>query len=152
MVRNVRWSITAHHNLPILREVSRSHGHSVKAFLTPVTHRNRIHLWILAAGMLDAARYLNLRYSKAYTVPAEREIYGELADYIIVNYKKDMYHFRAEFNEETDNFAKSKEIKKALYEVVMSLPKNRVSNVSPFWVLHKGLNRFLTERGEPVTK
>ena len=145
MVRNVRWSITAHHNQPILREVSRKHGRSFKTLLTPVAHRNRIQLWIITAGMLDAARYMNVPHTGTNVTSHDEEVYGELSNYIMVNYKKDMHRFRHAFNEDTNNFAKDKEIKQALYEVIMSLSKSRVRDVSPFWVLQKGLKRYLRE-------
>jgi hypothetical protein len=159
MLRIKRWNVAAQHNLPVLRKIRRNHSITLKALLRPAIYRNRMNTWFLAAGMLDAARFINAASSDG-GLPSmsaswrDGDVHDELAHYIRLNYRKEMLHFRVEFKNVAgalDDY----EIKKALYFVIMRLPKSRIGNVSPFWLLRKAVNQVLieskrTQRKNPV--
>jgi hypothetical protein len=121
----------------------------LKALIHPAIYRNRVNVWFLAAGMLDAARFMNLMTTdvRRTTDSSEqgRDVYDELASYISLNYRKEMQYFRVEFQNVAAAALDDYEIKKALYSVIMRLPKSRIGNVSPFWLLRKAVNQVLIE-------
>lgn len=143
-------NVSAQHNLPLLASIPRKPVESLKARLRPATYRNRLNLWIMAAGMLDSARFMNATMGTT-KVPgnpeagneSDKEIYSEMCLIIMMSYKSEMFWFRNTFRHYTANFAADKEIKKAIYDVVMNLPKDRVGAVSPFWVLEKAVRSYL---------
>lgn len=134
-----RWKVSAFHNRPFLRLVPRTNRDLMQALLHPIEHRNRVNLWILMAGLLDAARYLNLsRFDSdlhSYNDGnwKERAIWTELSFSVMRDHETAMTNFRVSMKAETDNFADVLGIKLALYEAVMRIPNG--APISPVYLL-----------------
>lgn len=132
-----RWKTSAKHNLFIHRAAPLSLERFLLALVHPREYRNRVNMWILCAGMLDTARYMNLTQWDADLHDEydgnwrERAIYSELGYYITFHHERSMQNFRVSFKADTDNFANALVIKQILHENIMTMPNyDRVSAVS----------------------
>lgn len=137
MNRIDRWKISARHNLFIHRAAPLSLKRFQMALVHPREYRNRVNMWILCAGLLDTARYMNLTQWDADLHDEfdgnwrERSIYSELGYYITFHHERSMQNFRVSFKADTDNFANALVIKEILHENIMDMPNyDRVSAVS----------------------
>jgi hypothetical protein len=142
-----RWKISAAHNLPILDEIPRTATEVLAILLHPIERRRRVNLWVLCAGLLDAARYMNLSKGDADLHDEydgnwrERQVWSELSYYIMLNHEQSHLTFRSNYKSETDNFADVLEIKRALYDVIMELPQD--ARINAIYLLEKATKRHL---------
>lgn len=120
-----RWTASAYFNRPVLRKLRLKQRFNLDMILHPIQYRQRMNLWILAAGMLDAARYLNVPADGPDLHPgfdgnrAERTVWTQLNTYIEYNHAEDFRAFRKNYNLMTNNFADVDEYKLVLHEVVL---------------------------------
>lgn len=154
------WTASAYHNRPVLRKLKFKQRFNLDMILHPVQYRQRMNLWILAAGMLDAARYLNVPTDGPDLHPGldgnrpERTVWTQLNTYIEYNHAEDFRAFRKKYNLKTDNFADVDGIKLLLHEVVLRSPEYQFLN-DPVRLLEvavlRNLNSFGKVPGENVT-
>jgi hypothetical protein len=154
------WTASAYHNRPVLRKLRFQQRFNLDMILHPVRYRQRMNLWILAAGMLDAARYLNVPTDGPDLHPGfdgnrpERTVWTQLNTYIEYNHAEDFRAFRKKYNLKTDNFADVDGIKLLLHEVVLRSPEYQFLN-DPMLLLEaavcRKLNGFGKVPGENVT-
>lgn len=149
-----RWTASAYHNRPVLRKLRFNQRFNLDMILHPIQYRQRMNLWILAAGMLDAARYLNVPTDGPDLHPgfdgnrAERTVWTQLNTYIEYNHAEDFRAFRKNYNLMTNNFADVDEYKLVLHEVVLRSPEYQLIN-DPVQLLEvavlRNLNTFPTK-------
>lgn len=150
-----RWKTSAKHNLFIHRASTLSVKNFMASILHPIEYRNRVNMWILCAGLLDTARYMNLTQWDADLHDEfdgnwrERAIYSELGYYISYHHEKSMQNFRVSFKAETNNFADALEIKQILHDDIMNLPN--YDRVSPVSLLTEATLKFLQTEKREVT-
>lgn len=150
-----RWKTSAKHNLFILRAAPLTWERFMKAVLHPREYRERVNLWILCAGLLDTARYLNLTQWDADLHDEydgnwrERAIYSELGYYITLNHERSMMNFRVTYKADTHNFANALKIKQILHENIMNLPKD--ARIDPFYFLNQATTQFLQTKKDATT-
>lgn len=155
------WTASAYYNRPVLRKLPLKQRFNLDMILHPRQYRQRMNLWILAAGMLDAARYLNVPADGPDLHPGfdgnrpERTVWTQLNTYIELNHAEDFRAFRKKYNLTTNNFADVDGVKLVLHEVVLRSPEYQ-SLTDPVRLLEvavlRNLNSFPANRpGENVT-
>ena len=152
MVKVERWKNAATHNLPLHRQLAKKQ--IVAALRNPVAHRNRVNLWVLAAGILDATRYLNLSVMHIQTDlhdefdgnRAERSQYFELRGFLEDYYADAFARFRDFYSVPTDNFADVELIKTLLHELVFNRP-NYAEVTDPFVLLSAAAHESIYQTG-----
>jgi hypothetical protein len=154
------WTAAAYYNRPVLRKLSLKQRFNRDMILHPFQYRQRRNLWILAAGMLDAARYLNVPTDGSDLHPGfdgnapERTVWTQLATYIEWNHAEDFRTFRKKYDSVTNNFADVDEIKLILHDVIMRSSEYQ-HITDPMFLLEaavgRKLNGFGKVPGENVT-
>ena len=100
------WNNAATQNLLIHRSLMGSEGLRFAADIDPEAYRDRVNLWVLAAGLLDAA--------KCPVVFAAAELDGAAQSSVI--------QFRDKYAPLTDNFSDMHSVKGILHDVVFNQP------------------------------
>jgi hypothetical protein len=119
------WTAAAYYNRPVLRKLRWNQRFNRDMILHPFQYRQRMNLWILAAGMLDTARYLNVPVDGPDLHPgfdgnsSERTVWVQLSTYIELNHDEAFRAFRKKYDSVTNNFADVDEIKLILHDVIM---------------------------------
>jgi hypothetical protein len=154
------WTASAYHNRPVLRKLRFQQRFNLDMILHPFQYRQRMNLWILAAGMLDAARYLNVPTDGPDLHPGfdgngpERTVWTQLNTYIEYNHAEDFRAFRKKYYSVTNNFADVNGIKLILHDVIMRSSEYQFLN-DPMLLLEaavcRKLNGFGKVPGENVT-
>lgn len=160
-----RWKQSSYVNLRVLRRNVSLWKRIPPAFILfrPRHYRNRLNLWILCAGLIDTARYWNLKPGDKDLHEGwdgnwrERSIAAELTGFIswggdnfYDGYTEDMRNFCKIWGYSTDNFAETDSIKVALYQVIMH-DTAYVNKYHPFELLKAAVRLQLVESGTTIS-
>lgn len=74
----------------------------------------------------------------------ERSVWAEIACYVMLHHDAELREFRVRMKAETDNFADVRDIKLALYDVVMALPNG--APINPVQLLNEVTQKHLAKK------